>query len=164
MVPLEAIGWFFLGAGSMLLTIIGYGAIRAFMIFRSRKKFNAFLQNIRDAAETKVTEEQKTAKGREVSEFSFRDKMGELATVKIVIDHDLENNMPDLDSADIKSMIMSGEAGTLDQLFDGSHVHEQAMSKVQEFVFSPKAVRDMRAAGLEPDEVVTKMLKASWRM
>ena len=164
MTPLEAIGWFFLGAGSTLLVLVGFVAIRAFMIFRSRKKFNAFLQNIRKAAETKV-EEQKSQKGRETSEFSFRDKAGVLTTVKIVIDHDLTKEaMSEVEKSDLKSMLLSGEAGTLDQLLEGHSVHEQAMSKVQEFVFSPNAVRDMRAAGLEPDEVVTKMLKASGRM
>jgi len=48
---------------------------------------------------------------------------------------------------------------------DGQHqVSEDAMGKVQEFVFSPNAVRDMRRNGIEPDDVVTRMLKASGRM
>jgi len=147
--------------------------VRAFMIFRSRRRFNDFIERVKGAAEKHIEqineqvakkEQEEPSTGKEISEFIFRDKMGVLTTVKIVIDHDLKNSIPDMNKDKIKSMVLSGEAGTLGQLLEGHSVQEDAMSKVQEFVFSPDAVRDMRAAGLEPDDVVAKMLKASGRM
>ena len=95
--------------------------------------------------------------GKEISEMTFHDKEGNLNTIKIIIDHDLPDvSLPDREK--FKEMVLKGEAGRI------SEVPEKAMEKIQEFIFSPQAVRDMRRVGMEPDEVVTKMLKASGRM
>src|SRR6266404_1778320 len=106
MVPLEALGWFMLGAG---VTSLAVGLFH--------------LVNI----------------------------------IMIIIDHDLPDlTLPDREK--FKEMVLKGEAGRINE------VPEKAMEKVKEFIFSPQALRDMRRAGMEPDEVVTKMLKASGRM
>lgn len=81
---------------------------------------------------------------KEVSELMFRDKNGMLCTVKIVIDHAIPSNLHDL---------------------LGNHrISEDATSQVQEFIFSPKAVAEMRENGVEPDELVRQMLRAAGRI
>lgn len=157
-------GWFVLGAGSAL-----FGVMIGFLWdnYRSRKRFNGFLDGINSASEEFVKDQvhrEKIEKGtKEISELSFRDKHGVMNTVRIIIDHDMAD-MKVGSKQDMEGMLRTGEAGTLSDLMAGHKVSEDAMGKVQEFVFSPQAVRDMRSSGLEPDEVVTKMLRASGRM
>lgn len=126
--------------------------------YRSKRKFKKFLERIKAAGEEIVKEKSK----KEISELSFRDKYGVMNTVRIIIDHDLGDKIEDIKV--MQEMLKSGDAGTLNDLMSGHKISEDAMGKVQEFVFSPQAVRDMRSSGLEPDEVVTKMLRASGRM
>lgn len=153
---MDGFGAFCFGAG---IAMIGAGIWFWVMTWREkrRSKFDGFIDKLKSAVE----EEKDLSKGREVSELMFRDKQGIMNTVRIIVDHDL---MDQLTKTDIEKLKVGAEGGTLDDILHGHSIEETAMNKVQEFVFSPKAVQDMRNAGLEPDEVVTKMLRASGRM
>lgn len=166
------LGAFLLGAGAALLGV-GLGVlIHQVILFRRRRRFASYLERLRGAVDKIEGPSADPANDnpmhektgyKEVSELSFRDKNGEMTKVRIVIDYDLADlSKPDMQT--FQAMVDSGEAGTLGDLMDGHKVSEDAMGKVQEFVFSPQAVWQMRSSGLEPDEVVTKMLKASGRM
>lgn len=145
-----------LGVG---IAILGFSIGALLYKYRSKRKFKKFLEGIKSASEEIVKEKSK----KEISELSFRDKHGVMNTVRIIIDHDMAD-MKVGSKQDMEDMLRTGEAGTLSDLMAGHKVSEDAMGNVQEFVFSPQAVRDMRSSGLEPDEVVTKMLRASGRM
>ena len=160
MIPLEAIGWFCLGFGSLFLV---EASIYLFRLYRERNRktnFDAFIERIKSSSNE---DDQPYHKGKEISEFSFRDMNGKLATVKIVIDHDLPDQLVN-DPNEMDDMIEHGEAGTMDDLIKSNRIISGPMREVEEFVFSPRAIRNMRAGGMEPDEVVVKMLKASGRM
>lgn len=154
---IEAFGWFMLGAGCCLALM----ALFEYLAYRRKRKFNNFLQHLVEEGHRAVQEISKPGE-REVSELSFRDKEGAMNTVRIIIDHDLKDMTGTKE--EFKEMILKGEAGTMSDILSGHKVSEDSMSKVQEFVFSPQAVRDMKRAGMEPDEVVIKMLKASGRI
>jgi hypothetical protein len=172
---METLGWTFVGAG---IGFLAAGGLVYFMRWRQRHQFDRFLHQVRkmgteealrlaeQGKESRRIEREKEG-GREVSELSFRDKDGVMNTVRIIIDPDLE--VPEEDKKMIKA-IMAGErapdyqCGSINDLLSGCKIEEQAMERVQEFVFSANAVRNMREDGLEPDEVVTRMLKASGRM
>src|SRR6266404_3243093 len=154
MVPLETLGWFMLGAG---VTSLAVGLFHLVNIIMMKRRMLSFIDRIKEEAPEFIKDQADKTSGKEISEMTFRDKEGRLNTIKIIIDHDL----PDLclpDREEFKGMVLKGEAGRI------SEVPEKAMEKVQEFIFSSQAVRDMRKVGMEPDEVVTKMLKASGRM
>jgi hypothetical protein len=164
---IELIGGFFIGAG---IVMVGYGCVIMFMNWRTKRNFARFLERIRDMAAEEVTRQVSGGeRGKEVSELSFRDKDGVMNTVRIVIDPNLDATLTDEDKEEVKSVLSGNvspnmQVGTMDDLLKGHKIEESAMEKVQEFVFSSKAVRDMRSHGIEPDEVVTKMLRASGRM
>ena len=164
---IELIGGFFIGAG---IAMVGYGCVIMFMNWRTKRNFARFLERIRDMAAEEVTKQVGGGeRGKEVSELSFRDKDGVMNTVRIVIDPNLDATLTDEDKEEVKSVLSGNinpnmQVGTIDDLLKGHKIEESAMEKVQEFVFSSKAVRDMRSHGIEPDEVVTKMLRASGRM
>ena len=161
MMPLEAFAWFMIGSGTVMLgralyLIWGIWKRRRFIkLLKSLKKVSASSEGkLKELADKLITSK---IGGQEISEMTFRDKDGHLNVIRIIIDHDLPDiSLPDRD--EFQSMVLKGEAGKINE------VPEKAMDKVQEFIFSPQAVRDMRRAGMEPDEVVTKMLKASGRM
>lgn len=157
-------GWFMLGAGVALLLVGSFFFVSKLLLRRNKSRFDKFIEGLKAAAKA---EEEKgfvpVSDGKEISELTFRDKHGVMNKVRIIIDHDL-NDMKIGSKQEMEDMLKSGEAGTLSDLMSGHKVSEDAMGKVQDFVFSPQAVRDMRSSGLEPDEVVTKMLKASGRM
>src|SRR6266446_6446664 len=161
MFPLEALGWFMLGAG---MTSLAVGLFHLVNIIMMKRRMLSFIDKIKEEAPEFLKDQaahiekgKGNGTGKEISEMTFHDKEGNLNTIKIIIDHDL----PDVfvpDREKFKEMLLKGEAGRIND------VPEKAMEKVQEFIFSPQAVRDMRRVGMEPDEVVTKMLKASGRM
>ena len=96
---------------------------------------------------------------REISEFMFRDRNRKLQTVKIIIDPNLPE-MEDMDdTSDLRVMTVPGKGeATL-------HSPEPVeMNKVRDFVFTPQCVRDMRAAGMEPEDLVARMLRDAGRM
>ncbi len=161
MVPLETLGWFMLGAG---VTSLAVGLFHLVNIIMMKRRMLSFIDKIKEEAPEFLKDQAAhiekgngNGSGKEISEMTFHDKEGNLNTIKIIIDHDLPDvSLPDREK--FKEMVLKGEAGRI------SEVPEKAMEKIQEFIFSPQAVRDMRRVGMEPDEVVTKMLKASGRM
>ncbi|SRR6266550_2295030 len=160
MFPIETLGWFMLGAG---VTSLAVGLFHLVNIIMMKRRMLSFIDRIKEEAPEFIKDQAEKGSGRETSEMTFRDKEGNLNTIKIIIDHDLPDiSLPDREQ--FKEMVLKGEAGRISDMVSGHKVSEKAMEKVQEFIFSPQAVRDMRRAGMEPDEVVTKMLKASGRM
>ncbi len=138
MISLDSLGWFLITAGIMMLIIgCAFGSIR---LIRAERKSREI--------------ERKMGFNREISELNFRDKSGILNTVRIIVDHDIED---DATPEDIRDM-------SIDNLLHNHTFSEGSMEKIQQFIFSAQAVRGMREHGLEPDEVITKMLKASGRM
>jgi hypothetical protein len=161
---IELIGGFFIGAG---IGSIIYGCVILFINWRTKRNFAKFLERIRDMAAEEVTKQVGVSK--EVSELSFRDKNGLMNTVRIIIDPNLDETLTEEDKEEVRSVLSGNispnmQVGTMDDLLKGHKIEEATMEKVQEFVFSSKAVRDMRSHGIEPDEVVTRMLRASGRM
>src|SRR5216684_7324407 len=161
---LEFVGGFLISAGiSLVLMGTSYWCsilIRRRIVAASNRKLMAFIEKLKlesDLIKHELENDHKV--GRETSELVFRDKEGILNTVRIIIDHDLDDIASN--EEELKSMILRGETGTMTDLISGHNITEDHIGKVQEFIFSPQAVRDMRMAGMEPDEIVTKMLKAS---
>src|SRR6266446_7629128 len=162
---LEFIGWFMISAGlSMLImgiTGLCYKIVRRRIIIKSNRKLMAFIEKLKlesDLIKHELENDHKS--GRETSELVFRDKEGILNTVRIIIDHDLDD-LAASDKEELKDMLLKGRTRTISDTISDHNIAQEHMSKVQEFIFSPQAVRDMRLAGMEPDEVVTRMLKAS---
>jgi hypothetical protein len=135
--------------------IIGAGiGVIIYAVYR-KIKFRKFLAKVKTEGSELVRDA-----AQETSELMFRDKDGVLNTVKIIIDHALDD-IPEHARQELQEF---ASAGSMEDLIAGHKIEEEDMNRVQQFVFSPRAVADMRRAGLEPDEVVTKMLKASGRM
>lgn len=154
---MELIAWFLIGAGAASILIAIAVVLPSWMAKIRRRKFQRYIEQVQNSVPEFIANQT-----REVSELSFRDKQGILNTVRIVVDPSMHDVLPG--SYELQDMMDRGEAGTLEGLMAGHKISEEAASRVQEFVFSPIVVQRMRAAGMEPDEVVTKMLKASGRM
>ena len=154
---LELIGWFMISAGlSMLiigLCVLFYTIVRRRIMVKRNHKLIAFIERLKLEADLIKDKIESGQSGREISELVFRDKEGNLNTIRIIIDHDL-NDHPSEEK--LKAMLLKDDGTITDT--------ESHMYNVQEFIFSPQAVRDMRLAGIEPDELVTRMLKSSGRM
>jgi len=146
----ELIGWFMISSGlSMLiigLCVLFYTIVRRRIMIKRNHKLIAFIERLKSEADLIKDKIESGQSGREISELVFRDKEGNLNTVRIIIDHDLDGPYPLL----------------TDLVSEDDNISEVNMK--QEFIFSPQAVRDMRLAGMEPDELVTRMLKSSGRM
>jgi hypothetical protein len=157
------------GAGTIGIVVFlgGKKVISDFISDRRTKRFDRYIAQLRAEADDAVRKIQSHQPlmdamrshvspelSQEISEFTYRGSDGNLDTVKIIIDHGLD----DVAGA-------SGIQGTIEDITgDQSTVEDSRMHGIKEFVFSANAVRDMRMAGIEPDEVVVKMLKASGRM
>ena len=111
----------------------------------NQRKFHKYL--------VQITEEGRKKIEQEISELTFRDASGKLCKVKIVVDHSLPEKLTQM-----------AQEGSLQDLMSNHKVSEDAMGQVEEFVFSPRAVHDMRQAGMEPDDVVREMLRAAGRI
>ncbi len=164
---LEYIGWFMISAGLSMLIIglafLFYTIVRRRIIARNNRKLMAFIEKLKLESDLIKNELENNHKaGRETSELVFRDKEGILNTVRIIIDHDLDDIASN--EEELKAMILKGKTEAMTDLISGHNITEDHIGKVQEFIFSPQAVRDMRLAGMEPDEIVTRVLKASGRM
>lgn len=162
--PIENIGWVFLGAGISGFIYLSFWAIPVLKVRRQRKKMAAFISRMKSSVEQEIASMAKIKAKKEVSELTFRDASGELCTVQIVVDPDVSDVVAKEDTEELQAMIKRGDAGTLDSLISGHIVTEGYMNKVQQFIFSPKAVQQMREAGMEPDDVVRTMLKAAGRI
>jgi hypothetical protein len=121
-------------------------------------------QEAQEAMEAMKIEIKQTPSTPETHVLSWRYK-GELQQVKIVID-------PALDTAiegsreEFEQLVKEGDAGKLQDLLDGlaSNDAKDRISAQDIFVFSRKAVEQMKMADMSPDDIVTKILKASGRM
>lgn len=161
---LEALGWFLLGAGSAITIIFGVPIIAMTVRhMKNKKKFGEYVETLKGFSEklAKMNEE----RSKETSELTFRDKDGKLCTVKIVIDSRLDDTLTPEDKERMRQMILSGESsGSLDDILANHKITEGEMDRIQQFVFSAHTAEQMRARGIELDEVVRKMLKASGRI
>lgn len=162
---LDGLGYFLLGAGCVVLGSFLWFSWDKFRANRRKKKFQAFVDRLRKSIDVKDQAHRERIENgeREISELTFRDKSGVMNTVKIVVDPNLEDALPK-SQKEFDKMLSSGNTGTLSDLIAGHKIEHEPMKKVEEFVFSPNSVKAMRSAGLELDEVVTKMLRASGRI
>jgi len=140
------------GAATAVLTFVSFLVFLYVKKAAANRKFKRYLAQVTEEGHKKIMEA-----SREVGELSFRDKSGGLCVVKIVVDHNLPDHLMDAFKA-------ADASGNLQDIMSGHKVSEDAMGQVEEFIFSPRAVRDMRAAGIEPDEVVRQMLRAAGRI
>jgi hypothetical protein len=134
---------------------------------RKEKSFETFINDLKqmaEAAKEKAHLEAKALRGkREESTFHWRHQ-GKMHEVKIVIDPDLDNGIPNLE--EYQKMASTGQAGKLGDFLDGvaSEDAKKKMAHQTEFVFSKQSADALRQQGMTPDELVAKMLKASGRM
>jgi len=145
---------------------------------KGNPKLNDLIQKLKEAAEgsgmkfqsveikngkpTKTSSKPKT--DLETHTLSWRHQ-GKLQHVKIVVDPSLDTVI-DTSQEEFEQMVKSGDAGRLQDVLDGL-VDKDAKDKlaVQDtFVFSKKSVEQMRMVDMSPDDIVTKILKASGRM
>lgn len=158
---IESLGWFLFGAGCATF-IWGMVFLTPDIIAKRRdnKKFEDFIQDLKAQGE-ELLASQVRASHKEVSQLMFRDKTGALCTAEIVIDPDLPE-LPNMDKEALFKMVQSGEVGTINDMMEGKH--KGSMDDVERFIFSSKTVQQMREHGLEIDEFVRNMLKASGRI
>src|SRR3954469_15896085 len=158
-IMLESLGWFFIGVGSCGFLFFGYHAVEKVKVLLRKKKFDDFIRKMRAAAdqyqedcETKAKARQdntpvRESGGQEVSMLSFRDKFGVFNTVKIIVDHDLDDSLTDEDKGSVRNMIISEdgsipefqgmlrEDGTPTALLKSHLVEESKAKKIEQFVF-----------------------------
>lgn len=121
------------------------------------------LQDEAGKAIKKAEEEHRDRGPKEVMPFQWRHE-GKLQTVNIVIDPALDEPLH-LTKERFEEMVKEGNAGRMSDLMEKlSGQKPEDFEKVQEFVFSRKSVTQMKAAGLTPEDIVAKMLKAAGRM
>lgn len=104
-------------------------------------------------------------KPREVQEFSWRHE-GKLNSVKIIIDPNIADATR-VSEKEFAELIKGGDAASLIDLVNGMATDEgkkKKMSEVKEFIFSSTSVKQMRQAGMSPEDIVIKMLKSAGRM
>jgi hypothetical protein len=159
------IGWtlYWLGCA-----VVG-GAAGAWLFDHFKKKkdkredFQDFLDRIKREGEEKLKEYNLDTK--ETSELYLRDKAGKMFEVKIVVDEALDGD--NFDTPDeFNEKVSIGEAGRLkDLMTDGQNAKvDSRIGDCKEFVFSKKSVDDMRKVGLQPEDIVVKMLRAAGRI
>lgn len=162
---LENLGWFLFGAGCVIIgVVLAIAATTLIDAVRNKRKFNTYVNNLKSFGET--LEKMNEASSKETSELTFRDISGKLCTVKIVIDYDLDKNLSEADRDKLRDMVLRGDAnsGRVDDIIANAKYKEGELDKADQFIFSGHAVNAMRQQGIEPDEVVRRMLKASGRI
>jgi sulfite reductase alpha subunit-like flavoprotein len=97
---------------------------------------------------------------KEIHSFQWR-KDGVLNEVKIIIDPTINHSIPG-SKEDFEKLMKESTAENLEELI--KKVSPGADETVDNFVFSTFAVEQMKLAGVSPDEIVVKMLKAAGRM
>lgn len=164
---LENLGWGFIGVISGSL-IYAFGALlkdntQRLLAYRRKRKFERFLERFNSSVRQDIFGRQQTTQTtpNEISELTFRDKDGQLCTVQIVVDHSMNAMPSDDEMSKIMDMVKDGQ----DELSVIKNIiPEEDMRKVQKFIFPYDVILQMKASGLEPDEVVRKMLQASGRI
>src|SRR6266478_4538415 len=121
----EYIGWFMISAGLSMLIIgiaaLFYTIIRRRMIAANNQKLVSFIERLKSEADLIKDKIEKDHKiGREISELVFRDKEGILNTVRIVIDHGLDD-LSASDQEELKGMVLK-EKGTPVDLVSGHDI------------------------------------------
>jgi hypothetical protein len=130
-----------------ILIILGSGAIIGSIIMRRKQqKVVEYVKKIKAAAK---------AASQQVAELHLRDKQGKFFMVKIVIDTDIDDEETSVESSDV--------SGRLIDVMKGQAVDPE-VGNCREFHFSAAAVSEMREAGIEPDMIVTKMLRAAGKI
>jgi hypothetical protein len=153
--------------GVMMLAI-GFGFLTAelaeFLVQKLKNaKIARYADRMRKSAEEEVVRMKQQALTSHTSQLYLRNKQGKLFKVNIIIDPDLEGKpVPSPDR--LKELADRGEAGTLSDLISGKTVASEELYEVSDFVFSPAMVRQLSEAGLEPDDVVIRMLRATGRI
>lgn len=128
-------------------------------------KFSDYISKLAEEGNKLIQETvvEKVNRATEVHTFQWRHE-GEMHEVKIIIDPSLDTIIPGTRS-EFEQMLKSGDAGTFSQLLSSlSTKQEEGLQKVDKFIFSRKSVDQMRIAGMSPDELVVRMLKAAGRM
>lgn len=143
------LAYFMIGIG---VSLIFCGAVFLLRDWLVERKFKNYLNTMKQEGALAIKEA-----SREVSELTFRDKNGVLCTVKIVIDHAIGDSLAALKKD-------AEFSGSLNDLMTGHKIAESTMGQTEEFIFSSRAVQDMQALGMEPDEVVRQMLRAAGRI
>jgi len=129
-------------------------------------KFSDYISKLTEEGNKLIKEtvvEKMVPRAPEVHTFQWRHE-GEMHEVKIIIDPSLDTIIPGTRS-EFEQMLKSGDAGTFSQLLSSlSTKQEEGLQRVDKFIFSRKSVDQMRIAGMSPDELVVRMLKAAGRM
>lgn len=144
----------------VMICVNGKSMYRRYRAKRGMSNLNDMIARMKKEAEEAIRNSQKN--DTETHFLRWRHK-GQMQEVKIIIDPSLDNISSEVD---IKDAVLRGEAGQLAALMDGDVSQEikDKMASQEAFVFSRRSVENMRIAGLSPDEVVTKILKAAGRM
>jgi len=167
MIAMDSISGVVTIIGVMMLAI-GFGFLTAELAeFLVQKLKNAkvarYADRMRKSAEEEVERMKRLALNSHTSQLYLRNRQGKLFKVNIIIDPSLESRpMPSPDR--LKELADKGEAGTLSDLIAGKTVANKELYEVSDFVFSPAMVRQLNEAGLEPDDVVIRMLRATGRI
>lgn len=132
---MEMVGYGLLALAGVIGTAVGYS------IFKSERRFKKYVGELRQVADNLRKD------SRDTHELHFRDTSGNFQMVKIIIDYGI---------TDEEIEQMQGDWVSTTKTLPPDNI--------KEFVFSPKAVREMRANGVEPDDVVRDILIASGRM
>ncbi len=122
-----------------------------------KRKMDKMIEALK--AEAERLEKENSAKTTAV--LTYRSTSGKLETVKITIDPSADT----LFSQDtLKALVAGGHGGMLQDALSGDKETAQKMNDTEEFVFSSKSAALMRSMGMEPEEVVTQILKATGKM
>ncbi len=147
---------------------------------RTEKKMKSMIDGLREAAqkamadhvpdtskaertvEKKADPVFKSNRKPTVQEFMWRHG-GKINTVNIVIDPNLDECFQK-SPEEFSEAVKSGELGKLEALMGDLANGKNDLKETTDFVFSAKAVVQMKAMGVEPEDLVSKMLKAAGRM
>jgi hypothetical protein len=142
---------------------------------RSRKKkpespkssdFKEHLSKLMQDGEKLIKSRQKELKSPrppEVHKFQWRHD-GKTNEVEIIIDPSLDTTISGTRD-EFEAMLKKGDIESLEGLLAGlSTRKDEKLINLNKFIFSKKSVEQMRIAGLSPDELVVKMLRAAGRM
>lgn len=131
---------------------------------RNSEKLDDLIASLKKHAADIRNSSSKISANPEIHTFQWHHD-GKMHEVKIVIDPNLDAVIPGT-REEFENLVREGEAGSLETLMHSitKPEHKQKLGEVQEFYFSKKSVEQMKLAGMSPDELVVKMLKAAGRM
>jgi len=122
-------------------------------LLRRKRKIVSSISNEIDGKED--------ASNKSTAELSYRDISGKLVTVKITVDYALDGGIaPEI----VRSLLDRGGIGMLASVLGGDSEIAKKMRDATEFVFSHRTVSQIKACGMELEDFVAKILKATGRM